>query len=102
MAWAHVEPIAGVIRVFADDAKYGDPYVWNATVRYVNAQTVEILGFLVAPKPSTWRAIIELFTNDEGIDAIIFQRKRPNGIIQYKTINLKKRKLNRAMLILQS
>ncbi len=91
MAWAHVEPLAGVIRVFADDAKYGDPYVWNASVRYIDDQTVEILGFMIAPKPSAWRAIVEFFS-DEGIKAIVYQRKRPDGTTQHKTINIKKRK----------
>ncbi len=89
--WAHIEPLAGVLRVFADGDQYGEPYVWSATVRYLDAQTVEILGIQSAPQPSTWRAIIALFAA-ENVDKIVFQRKQPDGTWKPRTINVRKPK----------
>lgn len=87
--WADLEPLAGVIRVFSDDAKYGEPYEWSATVRCLDPRTVEILGIMRAPKPSEWRAIIQLFSTG-GMEKIVFHRRK-NGKSITRELTLRKK-----------
>ncbi len=72
---ANFEPLAGVLRVFADASKYGDPYQWSATVRFLDIRTVELMGILRAPKPSEWRAVMKLFAG-MGVEKIVFHRRK--------------------------
>ena len=58
MTHADLEPLSAVIRVYADGCKHPDPYVWTATVKFINPETVEIIGAMRAPTPSEWRAIM--------------------------------------------
>jgi hypothetical protein len=71
---SRLEHISGVIRVWLNpNAGYRDPYDWVATVRWIDCETVEIVGILKPPTPSIWRA-----TKDElarhGAKTIIFYR----------------------------
>jgi hypothetical protein len=60
---ARIEPLSGIIRVwFRDSDGYGDPYQWVATVRWVDHESIEILGVISSPhnpafSPSLFRAI---------------------------------------------
>lgn len=53
----HIEPLAGVLRVFDETSNYGDPYELALTVRYVDQTTIEILGLDKPITPTHWRAI---------------------------------------------
>jgi len=54
---AEIEMLAGVIRVWNGDKKYGDPYDWVATVRAMNKNEIEILGYTRPITPSIWKSI---------------------------------------------
>lgn len=54
---AHLEPLIWVLRVFSDGNNPGDPYVWCATLKKIDEETVEILGVLVGPSLAQIRAI---------------------------------------------
>ena len=74
MAHAEFEPHSGVVRVWLDDeAVYGDPMQWSASVRWIDRESIEITGVIGSPLPSVWRAI-----NDEcrqlGIKRILIVR----------------------------
>lgn len=61
---ARIEPISGVIRIwFNDDHGYGYPYQWAATVRWVDSDSIEIMGVVEDPNnpklsPNLFRAMI--------------------------------------------
>ena len=54
---AHVEPISGILRVFAEGHEYGDPYEWACTVRWISRRVVELCGVTAPPRPSHLRAM---------------------------------------------
>jgi len=56
---AEIEPLVGVIRVWALGKVYGDPYEWVATVRYIKKDTVEILGYTKKVTKDIWKAVIK-------------------------------------------
>ena len=88
---AEFEPLAGVVRIFEDGNSYGDPYVWISSIRFINNKTVEIVGTLSAPKPSTWKAILRM-AQDMGIERIIFTRKRKDGTQEIHEVDVKKKR----------
>ena len=53
-----MEPISSVIRVWQDGQKYGDAYEWVATIRWIDRNTIEILGYTKPVTPSIWKAVI--------------------------------------------
>lgn len=55
---AGIEHLSGVIRVWQDGRKYGEPYEWCASVRYITRDTIEILGYTTKVTPSIWKAVI--------------------------------------------
>lgn len=57
MNTASIEWLAGVVRVWPTGKRYGDPYLWCATIRVIDLETVEIMGAMTAPELSEWRAI---------------------------------------------
>ena len=58
MAKAQIEPIAGILRVFNDDAaRYGDRFDWSATIRWITREEIEICAYLTEIKPSIYKAI---------------------------------------------
>jgi hypothetical protein len=71
---AHIEPLAGVIRVFDCGRSYGDPYRYAVTVRWLDRQTVELVGALRAPAPSEWRAIRDALVA-AGVARVVMIRK---------------------------
>ncbi len=70
---ALIEPVAAVIRVVPDEGSYGDPFTFSATLRWVDHQTVELMGALRAPRPSEWRAIV-LALRACGATAMVWSR----------------------------
>ena len=55
---AQIEPISAVIRVWEnDDANYGEPYEWTATMRWIRPGEAEILAYTNRVTPSIWKAI---------------------------------------------
>ena len=46
---AHIEPLASVLRVFGPGKKYGDPYEFVCTLRWLNPETVELVGVMEFP-----------------------------------------------------
>ena len=71
---AHIEPLAGVVRVFDAGRSYGDPYRFAVTVRWINRQTVELVGAIRAPAPSEWRAIRDALLA-AGVSSVVMVRK---------------------------
>jgi hypothetical protein len=85
----HLETIAGILRVFPDGQRYGDPYTWCATVRFLSRDTVEICGALRAPMPSEWRAIREALAA-AGVTSAVIVRRRADGSEETHTVELKR------------
>ncbi len=41
----HIEPIAACLRVWSKPGSvYGDPYDWSATCRWIDSETMEVIG----------------------------------------------------------
>ena len=60
MAKALIEPLSGVIRVLVDDeGRYGDPFYWSATVRWLNPQEIELCAYMTKITPSIYRAVFK-------------------------------------------
>jgi len=70
-----IEPISGILRVFAEDKQYGDKYVWACTVKYVDAHTIELMGVIEAPTPSICRAFVKHFRQNNYKHIIITRMK---------------------------
>lgn len=70
---ASLEPIAAVVRVHAEGGRYGDQYTWAATVRWIDHETVEIVGVTKCPTPAEWRAI-QRCMGEAGVKTIRFKR----------------------------
>lgn len=48
-----------IVRVFADDCDYGDPYNWVAMATRVAPETLEFAGAMRAPTVTEWRAVMQ-------------------------------------------
>jgi hypothetical protein len=72
---AEIEPIGGVVRVWAGGSSYGDPYEWAASVRWLSREEIEILGYTKPITRDVWRAIIKT-CNESGIKKILAVRYR--------------------------
>lgn len=76
MKTAHIQPLSGIIRVFDDKKAYHqDDYEWCGTLRWIDDNTVELLGIIKPPTLSQVRAIKKTCI-DMGIEKLIFQRLR--------------------------
>lgn len=75
---AEFEMIAGVVRVFLPGKTYGDKYEWSATIRYLDSETVEILGIVRAPTISEWRAV-ERCCKQNKVKRVMFYRIGKDG-----------------------
>jgi hypothetical protein len=76
---AAVEFLSGVVRFWANDsAQYGDPYEWCATVRWINPDTVEILGVIKPPSKQVWAAVLSEL-GQYGAKELVFYRIK-NGV----------------------
>ena len=83
--YAHLESLVGIIRIFEDDKKYGDPYEWSAVFRYIDKITIEICG---VDKPMTeemWHAIRKL-CNEEGITKAVFYRYKGSDTYRHTIV----------------
>jgi hypothetical protein len=78
MKTAHIETIGGVIRVFPEGKKYGDPYEYSAAFRTLAHDKVEVIGILNSPSPSQWRAIKKCL-RENGFKTFVITRKREDG-----------------------
>ena len=87
---AELQPLVGVLRVFPDGGKYGDPYSFCATVHHLDQETVEIIGAMRAPKPSEWRAIRECLRKTR-VKMAIFTRIK-NGCRYDRYVRLPKKR----------
>ena len=74
---AHLQLVAGVLRVFVPGKAYCDPYVWCATVQRVDDRTVEFLGVMRAPT-SAEREAIKAELARHGITRAVWERRK-NG-----------------------
>lgn len=80
---AHMEHLASVIRVGRDGFKYGDPYTFSATVKWISTEEVEIVGALRAPTMSEYKAFFEL-CKEIGIKTMIVTRIKNGQVIRLK------------------
>ena len=86
---AHIEPVAGCLRVFAPGKQFGSPsYGFCGTVRYIDIRTIEICGVRKpAPTPPEWRAIRNL-CKAEGITTVVIKRVRDDGTEERREIRI--------------
>ena len=78
-AYASLEPLSGVIRVFDNGRVYGDPYTWSATCRFIDRRTVEIMGAIKGPTKTEWRAVLSCFA-EMGVVAVTYKRYRDERV----------------------
>lgn len=55
---ATIESISGIIRCGPEHPRHGDPYVWCATLRWLDPQTVEVAGVDRPPTHHQWREVM--------------------------------------------
>lgn len=79
---AEMEILTSIIRVFKDDLRYGDPYEFSATVRWINPKQVEVLGTQRAPRPSEWRAMQECL-HSYGAEELIIMKSTRDGVKEH-------------------
>lgn len=72
---ALIEPIAAVLRVVPGDGNHGQPYSFATTVRWVDRQTVELIGAMRSPTLAEAQAIIQAL-KALGAQRIILRRWR--------------------------
>jgi hypothetical protein len=93
-AW--LEPISSVVRVGAEGAKHLDDYHFAATVRYLDFESIEVVGVakMSDSQPgitkADWVAMVECFRVN-GIKRVLFKRVK-NGTIREKWITIKEKK----------
>lgn len=71
-----------MIRVLDEGREHGDPYTWAATCRFVDRETVEVLGVAKAPKPSEWKAVLRCLS-EVGAETVAYTRHR-DGVMQVR------------------
>lgn len=82
---AHIEPLTGVVRIFADGTGWGDPYEWSCTVRWKSITEVELLGVTKPPTLSQMRAL-SCKLKEVGVTVVSIRRR---GIERRKTVRCK-------------
>lgn len=80
---AEFEPLSGIIRVFKDNEKYGDSYTWIVTCRFINKETVELMGAIKAPTLNEFKAVKNML-KQKGIKIILYKRYKNNQVVQKK------------------
>jgi len=87
---AKIEHFAGVIRYWDGAAKYGDPYQWVASIRWVDSQTIEIVGITQPPTKEIWLAVKEE-ARRQGASAVVYTRyKHGVAMVRRKKIQILK------------
>ena len=87
--YAEIEPTSGILRIW-NNGKYGDPYDWSCTIRWLNPDELEIIGL---DKPITkegYTAALEACKKNGAKRVLI--RHYHNQEPQEKWIDLTKRK----------
>ena len=80
MAKASIEPIAGCMRIWLDETKgYGNPYDAAVTVRWIDRETIEVIGLATAGFDLAMANAIKAEARRLGITRVMFVRKK-NGI----------------------
>ena len=74
MTTAHLEPVAGILRVFSDGKQFGEKYDWSCVVRWLSPTVVELCGAVSAPTPAQWRAIRNVL-EAAGVERAEFERR---------------------------
>lgn len=70
----HIQHITSIIRIWnTDNAEYGDPYEWSATIVWLSDKKIEIIGVDKPVTKSIWIALNNIFY-DMGIDEVTFER----------------------------
>jgi hypothetical protein len=60
----HIQHLSSVIRIWhSDEAEYGDPYDWAATIRWIDNETIELLGVDKKITKEMWIAMQDAFYN---------------------------------------
>ena len=86
---ADIEPTSGVLRCWDGTVvKYGEPYQWAATVRWLSRESIEILGDVKPVTREVFRAIIKRCA-ESGIKRILAVRYRA-GQRREKWINVER------------
>ena len=76
MVKVDIEPIAACVRVWSSsDSGYGDPYDWSATCRWIDRETMEVIGVDKPVTKSMCHAIRDAAAK-LGVRAIGFTRIR--------------------------
>lgn len=85
-----IQHLSSVIRIwFNKDAEYGDPYDWAATIRWIDNNTIELLG---VDKPITkdmWIAMQNAFS-EMGIERVLAIR-HTGGKVRERWIKTKRK-----------
>lgn len=81
---AELRPTTWVLRIFERGQTHGDPYSWACSVEQIDENTIELMGVMIPPSPSVWRAIRKMA--DDRQWTIIFRRIRKNGDIRVKVV----------------
>jgi hypothetical protein len=70
----HIQHLSSVVRIwFNDDSKFGDPYDWAATIRWIDNEKIELLGVDKPITKSMWMAMQNAF-HEVGITSILAMR----------------------------
>ena len=91
---AHAEllsPMTYLVRVFGPDRKFGEPYELSVIAQCHEQNRAEIKGLEEKILPSHWRAMRECLL-DLGINEVFYERRRPDGRVETKAKQLRRRK----------
>ena len=61
---AHLEPVVGILRLYEDGKTFGDEYVWSATLKWVDSETVEICGVDKTVTVEIWKTVRDFFSSN--------------------------------------
>ena len=81
----HVEHLISIIRIFDDNMEYGDPYIWSATLKFIDIETVEIVGVDKPITISMYRVIKKALI-DMGVVRAIFYRYKNSIRVRRESI----------------
>lgn len=86
-----IQHLSSVVRVWTQEgAKYGDPYDWAATIRWIDKETIEVLGVVKPVTKAMWEALTEAFA-EMGIKKMLIVR-HTGGKVRERWLDIKIRK----------
>ena len=77
-----VEPISAVVRIWDNQSGYGAPYDWVATLRWVDKDTVEVIGTTTAPTRTQWKALV-IKAKEIGVKRVLVTRCKHGILIKH-------------------